>query len=150
MKKLLTTMAALLLFTFVSAQGAHAQSPFTTAGTWTFFVKINGAPPCQCIQLGNLKPDGTIEVPANDNFTGNGFGLWKQIGNGDVKVVFLQNAMNDDGTAAGLYVIKGTMTLSAAGDSGSGASTFQLIGNDGKAIVSGTATFTATKLKIDF
>src|SRR5690242_17705178 len=86
MKKLLTTVAALLLFTFVSAQGAHAQSPFTTAGTWTFFVKINGAPPCQCIQLGNLKPDGTIEVPANDNFTGNGFGLWKQIGNGDVKV----------------------------------------------------------------
>ena len=86
MKKLLTTVAALLLFTFVSAQGAHAQGPFTTAGTWTFFVKINGAPPCQCIQLGNLKPDGTIEVPANDNFTGNGFGLWKQIGNGDVKV----------------------------------------------------------------
>ncbi len=59
MKKLLTTMAALLLFTFVSVQGAHAQGPFTTAGTWTFFVKINGAPPCQCIQLGNLKSDGT-------------------------------------------------------------------------------------------
>jgi hypothetical protein len=149
MKKLLTTMAALLLFTFVSAHGAYAQGPFTTVGTWTFFVKINGAPPCQCIQLGNLKADGTIDAPGNDNFTGNGFGLWKQVGNGDVKFVITQNAMNDDGTAAGVYVIKGSMTLNSAGDAGSGTSTFQLLGNDGKAIVSGTATFIATKLKLD-
>jgi hypothetical protein len=71
------------------------------------------------------------------------------VGAGDVKFVILQNAMNDDGTAAGLYVIKGTMTPNAAGDSGSGTSSFQLLGNDGKVMASGTATFTATKLKLD-
>ena len=149
MKKQLTTLAALLLFTLVSANVGHAQGPFTTVGTWTFFVKINGAPPCQCIQIAQLRADGTIEAPANDHFTGAGLGQWRQVGQGDVHFVILENAINEDGSAGGLYVIKGTMTPNSAGDGGSGTSTFQILDNSGKAILSGTATFTATKLKLD-
>jgi len=150
MKKLFTTMAAALLFTLSGATALHAQgSPFTTTGAWTFFVKIDGAPPCQCIQIANLKADGSIDAPANDHFTGAGLGRWNQIGSGDVKFVILQNAINEDGTAGGLYVIKGSMTLNAAGDGGSGKASFQILDNSGKAVVSGTATFTGTKLKLD-
>jgi hypothetical protein len=149
MKRLLLTLAAMLAFTFISPQGLHAQGPFTTVGTWTFFVKIAGAPPCQCIQIANLKPDGTIDAPANDHFTGAGLGQWRQVGNGDVHFVILQNAINDDGTAGGLYVIKGAMTVTSAGDSGTGTSTFQILDSTGKPVASGTATFTATKLKLD-
>src|SRR5215831_6062496 len=150
MKKLFTTMAAALLFTLAGSSGLHAQgSAFTTTGTWTFFVKIDGAPPCQCIQIANLKADGSIDAPANDHFTGAGLGRWNQIGSGDVKFVILQNNINDDGSAGGLYVIKGAITLNSAGDAGSGKVSFQILDNSGKAIVNGTATFTATKLKLD-
>jgi hypothetical protein len=148
MKNLLLTFAALVLSTpaVLPAQTFNTQD---AVGTWSFFVTINGAPPCQCIQIGRMNADGTIDAPGNDQFTGQGFGQWKKTGYRDISFTILQNAFNPDGTAGGLSVIKGTMSLNSTSDQATGSSTFQLIDNSGKVLASGTATFRATKLKLD-
>ena len=151
MKKLFSTLAALLLMTTTLVPAGHAQSggPFQTVGTWTFFIKIDGAPPCQCIQLARFRTDGTIDGPANDHFSSASLGEWRQFGSGDVRFAFVQNAINPDGTGGGVYVVRGRMTVNATGDQGTGTSTFQVLDVNGKVSFSGTATFTGTKLKLD-
>jgi len=151
MKKAILSLAALLLLTTPFLPVSHAQAFPTqdTVGTWTFFVTIAGAPPCQCIQLLRLRADGTLECPGNDHFSSTALGDWKKTGFRDVTFAFVQNSINADGSAGGEYLIRGIMTLNAAADQGTGTSTFQLIDNGGKVMESVTATFRASKLKLD-
>ena len=154
MKKLLSLFAApllalLVMTTLSPAIQAQSFGSQEAVGTWTFYIKIAGAPPCQCIQLSAFRADGTLDGPANDHFSGAALGLWKKTGFRDITFSFVQNNINADGSAGGVYVIKGVMTLNPTGDQSSGNSTFQLIDNSGKVLFAGTATFTATKLKLD-
>lgn len=149
MKKLISIAAALLLCTAAFLPTAQAQGTVDITGTWTFFVTINGAPPCQCIQIARLRADGTLDGAGNDRFSGTVFGTWKRTGANDARFAFVQNNINEDGSAGGEYVIRGSMSVNADGDSATGTSTFQLIDNNGKVQVSGTATFRATKLKLE-
>jgi hypothetical protein len=147
MKKLFLTLAATLLMTTLApaglSQGFNSQDAI---GTWTYFITVAGAPPCQCIQLARLRADGTADGPANDRFSGAMLGEWKKTGFREVTFTFLQNNINADGSAGGLSVIKGTMNISAEGDKATGTSKFQLLDANGKSMFDGTATFTATKL----
>ena len=149
MNKLFSITAALLLFAAAFLPTAQAQSPGDITGTWTFFITLNGAPPCECIQIARLRADGTLDGPANDRLSGAAYGTWKRTSATDVKFAFVQNNINADGTAGGEYVIRGTMALNSEGDSGNGTSSFQLVDNSGKVQFSGTAIFRATKLKLD-
>ena len=150
MNRLFSTFAALVLLVAALVPAAHAQSfgSQDAVGTWTFFVKIDGAPPCQCIVIIRLHNDGTLETPGNDQFTGYGLGEWKKTGFNTVSFAFVQNNFNMDGSAGGEYVIRGTMNLNPTADQGSGTSTFQILANGGSVVASGTASFTATKLKV--
>ena len=149
MNKLFSIIAALLLSAVTLLPTAQAQTQGDITGTWTFFVTINGAPPCQCIQIARLRADGTLEGPANDHLSGAAVGIWKRTNPSDVKFAFVQNSINADGTAGGEFVVRGSMTLNADGDTGTGTSTFQLIDNAGKVQFIGTATFKATRLKLE-
>ena len=146
MKKLFLTMVVLAMTMIMPSAQAESSSAQDAAGTWTFFVTINGAPPCQCIQMARFLTNGGLDAPGNDHFTGQGLGEWKKTGSREVTFVIMQNNLGPDGSAAGLYVIRGVMHLNASGDTGNGSSTFQLIDNSGKVLESGTATFRATKL----
>jgi len=149
MKKLFSTIALLVVMAVMAAPGsAQSFGDRDAQGVWTFFVHIDGAPPCQCIQIGRFNADGTVDAPGADNFTGAGLGLWQKTGFNTVSFAILQNSFNQDGSAGGEYVIRGTMTLNPTADQGTGTSTFQVLGNDGKVMFSGTAKFTATKLKL--
>ena len=147
MKKMFLTLAATLLITTLApagfSQGFNGQDAI---GTWTYFVKIAGAPPCQCIQLARLRADGTADGPANDHFSGAVLGEWKKTGFREVSFTFLQNNIDKDGNAAGLYVIKGVMNITPEGDKATGSTKFQLLDSSGKILFDGPATFTATKL----
>jgi hypothetical protein len=151
MKKMFLTAAAFLLaaLSFQPTLAAQSFGNQDAVGTWTFFVTIAGAPPCQCIQLAQFYSDGSLIGPANDHFSGEGLGQWKKSGYNQVTFTILQNTFNPDGSAGGLYIIKGVMTLNPAVDGGSGTSSYQLIDNSGVVLASGTATFRATKLKLD-
>ena len=148
MKRLLLSMAAALLVMTTLAPAGFSQgfNSQDAIGTWTFFVKIAGAPPCQCIQLARLRADGTAEGPANDHFSGAALGEWKKTGFREVTFTLLQNSIDKDGNTAGLYVIKGAMTLADDGSKATGGSKFQMLDSSGAVTFSGTATFTATKL----
>jgi hypothetical protein len=151
MNRLFSTFAALvLLLAMALVPAAHAQTfgSQDVVGTWTFFVKIDGAPPCQCIVLIRLRSDGTLDTPGNDHFTGFGIGEWKKTGFNTVNFAFVQNNFNMDGSAGGEYVIRGTMNLNPTVDQATGTSTFQILDNGGGVMASGTASFTATKLKV--
>jgi len=149
MKRLVFTLAALILlaatFVPVYAQSFGSQD---VVGTWTFFVKIDGAPPCQCIQVARFRADGTIDGPGNDHFSGSVLGEWKKTGFNTVAFAFVQNNINADGSAGGVYVIRSTMNLNPTADLASGTSTFQVLDNSGAVTFSGTASFTGTKLKV--
>ena len=75
MNKLFSIIAALLLSAVTLLPTAQAQTQGDITGTWTFFVTINGAPPCQCIQIARLRADGTLEGPANDHLSGAAVGI---------------------------------------------------------------------------
>jgi hypothetical protein len=140
----------LLLVSAFLAVPSHAQSfgAQDGVGTWTFFVHIDGAPPCQCIQIARFNADGSVIAPANDHFTGAGVGEWQKTGFNTISFAILQNNINAEGSAGGVYVIRGVMTLNPTSDKASGTSTFQILDNSGAVQASGTATFTASKLKI--
>ena len=148
MKRLLLTVAAALLAiaTLVPAGFSQGFNSQDAIGTWTFFVKIAGAPPCQCIQLARFRADGTAEGPANDHFSGAALGEWKKTGFREATFTLLQNNIDKDGNAAGLYVIKGVMNIAAEADKTSGTSKFQMLDSNGAVVFTGTATFTANKL----
>jgi hypothetical protein len=151
MKKVLMMLAGLVLATATAVTPAPAQvySVDPAIGTWTFYVSINGAPPCQCIQLSRFRADGTLDGPGNDQFSGQALGEWKRSTFRDISFAFVQNSFNPDGTAGGVYTIRGTMTLNSSGDSATGTSSFTLVDNSGKVLATGTATFKATRLKLD-
>ena len=145
----LSLMATLALMTIAAPAGsAQSFNPQDAIGTWTFYVKIAGAPPCQCIQLARFRADGTADGPANDHFSGAMLGEWKKTGFREATFTFLQNNIDKDGNAAGLYVIKGVMTLSDDGTKSTGTSKFQAVDSTGAVMFTGSATFTATKLVV--
>ncbi len=138
-----TLLAAVAVSTGVPA--ALAQSRPTAAGTWYFNVSINGAPPCQCIQIASFYADGHIDGPGTDWFSGDIRGEWAVGADGKIVFTLIENNYNPDGSAGGMYIIKGAFASTTA-DSGSGVSTFQIVDNTGKVMVSGSATFKATKI----
>ena len=148
MKRLFLSMAAALLAMTTLAPAGYSQgfNSQDAIGTWTFFVKIAGAPPCQCIQLARFRADGTADGPANDHFSGAAIGEWKKTGFREVTYTLLQNSIDKDGNAAGLYVIKGVMTVAEDGSKATGTSKFQVLDSSGAVTYNGTATYTATKL----
>jgi len=154
MKKLFLTLAAglLMLMAFqpsASAQSYQAFGAQEILGTWTFFVTIDGAPTCQCIVIARLRADGTMDGPGNDQLSSAALGEWERTAYRQLKFALLQNNINPDGTAGGETVIRGTMNLNGTADAGTGTSTFQLLDVTGAVVSSGTATFQATKLKLD-
>ncbi len=147
-----TFLAAALLLspTFVNAQISAQPSIFNNnsiVGLWYFNITIEGIPPCQCIQIGTFHADGSMEGPTNDHLSGDQRGTWTARGSdGEFRFTILQNNINPDGTAAGLFVIKCTMTLTGP-DSGTGKFTFQLLNNAGAVVFPGTGSFKATRVR---
>ena len=147
-----TFLAATLLLspTFVSAQISAQPSIINNnsiVGLWYFNVTIDGLPSSQCIQVGMFHADGTMEGPANDHLSGDQRGTWTARGSdGEFRFTILQNNINADGTAGGLYVIKNTMTMSGT-DSGTGKFTFQILNNAGAVVFAGTGSFKATRVR---
>jgi hypothetical protein len=141
------------LFVMVAALLVLGYSPMNSAepaadgvGTWVFHVSLQGASPCECIQIATFHADFSLEGPGNDQFTGQARGVWAKAGVNKVNFTFVENSFNRDGTAAGLYTISGSMNLTGSA-SGSGTSTFTLTNNSGATLASGKATFTAARLK---
>jgi hypothetical protein len=141
----ITTLAAMLVLG--TSRMNSAEQPSYVVGTWIFHVTITGASACECTQIATLHADSSLEGPGNDQFTGPARGLWAKSGTDKVNLTFVQNSFNRDGTAAGLYTISGTMTLTGPG-SGNGTSTFTLTNNSGATVAAGKATFTAARLKL--
>ncbi len=148
-RRMLLAAAMLAMATTFAGATAQAQEfgqDRGIVGTWYFFVTIAGAPPCQCIQIATIKSDGTLEGPASDNFSGEQRGVWARGNDGRYNFTVLQNNFNPDGTAGGLFVIKFAMELTGR-DAATGKSTFQILANGGTPVASGTATFTATRIR---
>ena len=147
-----TFLAAALLLspTFVSAQISSQPSIINNnsiVGVWYFNITIDGVPECQCIQIDTFHADGTFDGPANDHLSGDQRGTWTARGSdGEFRFTILQNNINKDGTAAGLYIIKCTMTLTGA-DSATGKFTFQVLNNAGTVLFPGTGSFKATRIR---
>jgi hypothetical protein len=149
MTKLTTTFAALALLLTSFSPAMHAQSASSdVAGTWYFFLTLDGQPACQCIEITKFSPDGTLNGPANDHFSGDYIGIWTQTGFHAVSASLVQNNINPDGTAGGLYITKFTMTIGTGGDQASGTGTVQLVDNTGAVQFSDTYSFKGTKLKL--
>jgi hypothetical protein len=152
MKKIFySSLAAVALLLTSTTPKAHAEnSPAQkVAGTWTFFVTIPGGPPCQCIQIARLHPDGSFDGPANDRLSGEALGIWKQTGAQEITFALVQNNINPDGSAAGEYSIHAKLTLNAASDHGTGSGTLQLLDKGGKVTSTNNFTLTAEKLKLE-
>jgi hypothetical protein len=150
MIKFAAAFAALtLLFTSV-APTVHAQNLGSqdVVGTWYFFLNLDGQPACQCIEITKFSPDGTLSSPANDHFSGAAAGIWNQPGYHSIAGSLVQNNINADGTAGGLYIIKFTMAIGPSGDQATGTGTTQLVDNTGTVQFSGTFTLKGTKLKL--
>lgn len=150
MTKLVTAFAALaLLFTSVApAVQAQTVGSQDVVGTWYFFLTLDGQPPCQCVEITKFSPDGTLSGPANDHFSGDVAGIWNQPGYHSIAGSLVQNNINADGTAGGLYIIKFTMAIGPSGDQATGTGTTQLVDNTGTVQFSGTFTLKGTKLKL--
>jgi hypothetical protein len=138
-------MVAALLVVGYSALNS-AEPAADVVGTWVFHVSIQGASPCECVQIATFHADSSLEGPGNDQFTGQARGVWAKAGANKVNFTFVENSFNHDGTAAGLYTISGSMNLTGSA-SGSGTSSFTLTNNSGATVASGKATFTATRLR---
>ena len=148
-RRILLAAAFALTATTFTAPFAQAQEfgqDRGFVGTWYFFITIDGVPPCQCIQIDTIHADGTIEGPASDRLSGEQRGVWARTSDGRYTFTILQNNINADGSAGGLYVIKVAMDLTAA-NAGSGKFTLQLLSNGGTPIFSGTGRLTATRLR---
>lgn len=88
-----------------------------------------------------------MEGPANDHLSGDQRGTWTaRWSDGEFRFTILQNNINADGTAGGLYVIKNTMTMTGT-DSGTGKFTFQILNNAGAVVLAGTGSFKATRVR---
>lgn len=139
--------AALMLLALLTAPAMMAQgnSPYNAEGTWIFHVHIDGAPPCECIQMLTFYSDGHLDGPGNDQFSGQVRGQWVRTGTGHAAMTFAQNNFNPDGSAGGVWVIKATMDIDQSGNA-TGLSTSQLLDNSGAVTFSATASFTGTKI----
>ena len=115
-------------------------------GTWYLFITIAGLPPCQCIQIQTIRADGTLEGPASDKLSGEQRGVWSRTNDGHYNFTILQNNINADGTAGGLFVIKSTMDATGK-DTATGKFTFQILSNGGTPVFSGTGTITGTRIR---
>lgn len=139
-------MAALLALATLSTVPAFGQVKQPIEGTWIVYVTVDGLPPCQCVAIETFKADGNIEGPANDHFSGEIRGVWTRTGDTAYAFTLVQNNINPDGSAGGIYLIKNTATIVTA-DAMSGKFTFQIVGNNGVVVFNGTGTFTGTKVK---
>ena len=142
----LAMLATVATITSPIAQAQEVGQERGLVGTWYLFITINGAPPCQCIQIDTFRADGTLEGPASDHLSGEQRGVWARTGEGRFTMTILQNNINPDGTAGGLFVIKNTMELSGR-DAATGKFTFQILSNGGTPVFSGTGTLTATRIR---
>ena len=138
-------LAALLALVSLSTVPASAQAKRAIEGTWITYIAVDGLPPCQCVAIQTYKADGTVEGPANDRFSGDIRGVWARTGDNTYALTLVQNNINPDGSAGGVYVVKCTVTI-ATPDAMTGKFTFQIVGNNGVVMFSGTGTFTATKV----
>jgi len=141
---LVATLAALIVLGHSRMSSAEPSSG--VPGIWVFHVSITGSDPCECNQILTLHPDGSLDGPGTDRFSGPVRGLWSKSGS-KVTVTFVENYFNKDGSAAGLYTIKGTLMLTGS-TAGRGDSIFSLTSNAGKELASGAATFTANRLTL--
>jgi hypothetical protein len=116
-------------------------------GTWYFMVTIDGIPPCQCIQIDTFSSDGNVEGPANDRFSGDQRGRWVRTSHEQYSITFLQNSIDKDGNAAGLFVIKSTFALTGK-DAGTGKFTFQILSNSGAVVATGTGSFKGVRIQL--
>jgi hypothetical protein len=150
MIRLATGLATLALLTTSFTPSATAQTlgPADAGGTWYFFVALDGQPPCQCVEITRFNTNGTITDAANDHFSGPFWGIWTQTAYHQISVTGVQNNINADGTAGGVYLTTFTMTISPAGDQASGTGTLQLLDNTGAVTFSDTFSFKGNKLKI--
>ncbi|MEO8099101.1 MAG: hypothetical protein ABI811_15465 [Acidobacteriota bacterium] len=140
-------LTALLLSAFSSVSSAKSNSRGID-GTWVFYITLDGAPPCQCIQIATLHEDGSVDGPANDHFSGEARGEWVPK-DGDLNVMTLVlNTINPDGTAAGLFQVKLNMHRIGT-DAMSGDFTFQILANGGSAVANGTGKFKASRVKAE-
>src|SRR5258708_4441810 len=91
---LLAAVALLAVLSMIpaSAQGAKQ----AIEGSWIFYVTIDGAPPCQCIQIGRFHSDGTFDGPANDNFSSPALGEWARVGSDQYALTMVINTIDKD------------------------------------------------------
>ncbi len=143
---LLAATLAAAIFTAPLAQAQEFGPDRALVGTWYLFITIDGAPPCQCIQIDTFRSDGTLEGPSSDHQSGEQRGVWARTADGRYTYTILQNNINADGTPGGLFVIKVTMSVTAA-DTASGKFTFQVLGNGGAVQFSGTGSLTGKRIR---
>ena len=51
-------LAAVAFLAVLSMIPASAQAKHPIEGAWIFYLTVDGAPPCQCIQIGRFHADG--------------------------------------------------------------------------------------------
>jgi hypothetical protein len=147
--KLATCLGGLIMLaaSFVPAAKAQSFGPQDGGGIWYFTLTIAGQPACQCIEITKFNADGTLVGPANDHFSGDEYGVWTRTAYHQIAVALVQNTINADGTAGGVYLVKFKLTLNETGDHGSGSGTVALIDNTGASTYDGTFTLTGVQLK---
>jgi hypothetical protein len=136
MTRYITVFAAAALLFFGYSRMTSATTPSDVVGTWVFHVAVNGASPCECIQILTLHPDFNLEGLGNDQFIGQARGIWSKTNANKVRFVLVQNSFNHDGTALGLYTIQGTMSVNGP-STGAGTATFTVTDNSGKELEKG-------------
>ena len=145
-KVLSGTIATILLLAGTTGSVAAAPAPDIT-GTWVLNLTIDGAPPCQCIEITTFRQDGRLEGPANDHFTGDARGVWAKASPAHVQFRVVQNNINPDGSAGGLYDIACRFTFDGA-DAGHGTCDGSLVDNVGTTLGTFTSTFTGKRVRI--
>jgi hypothetical protein len=148
LRRTFLALAALLLTGF-SAVSSARENERGIPGNWVFYITIDGAPPCQCIQILNLAQDGEVQGPASDRFSGDVRGEWALRGSGDrYAMTLVQNVINPDGSAGGVFVIKNTMRQTST-DTLTGEFTFQILSNGGGVVFAGKGTFKGSRVRAD-
>ena len=127
---------------FAESQPGHQE----IEGTWYFMILIDGLPPCQCIQIDTFSAEGSMEGPANDKFSSDQRGVWSRTGPGEYAITILQNSIDKDGNAAGLFVIKSPIKLTGI-DKAEGKFTFQILSNGGAVVATGTGSLKAVRVR---
>jgi hypothetical protein len=112
--------AAALLFFGMSATAQPKGGPHSVEGAWQISITLpNGFP--YCGPAGALAThDGLVIAESCYASEGAGYGVWERKENGQFAITFIGNSFGPDGTVAGRYRVRATVTLSADGNSVSG------------------------------